>query len=97
MNAAHRQTARDLGAALHRLTHTKPIADMHRQLAGRATETLKVNVIGCFTSPVGIQYRVLEDGQIYHINRHLLNTLRESDETCKSLEIIPVEEEEEAD
>jgi hypothetical protein len=75
--------------------YTAPVTDLHARLSGRDTDTLKVNVIGCFTSPIGIQYRVLENGKFYHLNRFLLNHLRESGESCESLEIIPVEEDDE--
>lgn len=96
---AFSKTAQGMATTLARVgrQHTKPIADMHKRLDRRDTDTMKVNVVGGFTSPVGYQYRVLENGKIYHLNRFLLNTLFESDETCESLEIIPADEDEDHD
>jgi len=93
-----RNTSASMGATLARVglkQHTKPIADMQKRLNGRDTDTLRVNVIGWYTSPIGAQYIVLESGKKYHLNRFLLNHLRESGETCESLEIIPADDEEE--
>lgn len=99
MTAHFSKTAQGMATTLARVgrQHTKPIADMHKRLEKRDTNTLKVNVIGGFTSPVGYQHIVLENGKIYHLNRFLLNHLRDSGETCESLEIIPVEDEVEFD
>ena len=101
MNARHpfTRTAQSMATTLSQVgrAHTKPISDMHKRLEKRDTDTLKVCLLGGFTSPIGYQYRVLENGKIYHLNRFLLNTLFESNETCESLEIIPAEEDEDHD
>ncbi|MER8602832.1 hypothetical protein NKH48_03420 [Mesorhizobium sp. M1233] len=77
--------------ALTMRNHTAPIAAMHRRLEGRDTATMSVRVLGCVTSPFGVQYLISHKAKTYVVNRHLLAALRDGG-TPESLDLISVED-----
>ena len=75
--------------------HTKPIADMHKRLERKDTDTLKVFVGAPMVGDGFVNYPVTFNGKSYIVGRHLLAALRDG-ETPETLELISVEDDAEA-
>lgn len=98
MNARFRTpAATSMAATLANIgrQHTQPIADMHKRLEKRGTDTLKVFVGGAIISDGVASYPVTFNGKSYIVNRHLLEAMR-AGETPESLELVSVEDDADA-